>query len=46
MAFSITARPGAKFSQYGVDRYEHSTLARFGFKYTQRFKGVFGSDFN
>lgn len=47
LAFSITARPGAKFSQYGVDRYEHSTLApTLVLKYTQGLKGVFGSDFN
>ena len=47
LAFSVTARPGAKFSQYGVDRYEHSTLApTLVLKYTQGLKGVFGSDFN
>lgn len=47
LAFSITARPGAKFSQYGVDRYEHSTLApTLVLKYTRGFEGVFNSDFN
>lgn len=47
LAFSITARPGAKFSQYGVDRYEHSTLApTLVLKYTRGFEGVFSSDFN
>lgn len=47
LAFSITARPGAKFSQYGVDRYEHSTLApTLILKYTKGFEGVFNSDFN
>jgi len=47
LAFSITARPGAKFSQYGVDRYEHSTLApTMVLKYTRGFEGVFNSDFN
>ena len=47
LAFSVTARPGAKFSQYGVDRYEHSTLApTLVLKYTQGLKGVFNSDFN
>lgn len=47
LAFSITARPGAKFSHYGVDRYEHSTLSpTFVLKYTKGFEGVFNSDFN
>ena len=46
LAFSLTARPGAKFSKYGVDRYEHSTLApTIMLKYTQGLEGVFGSDF-
>ena len=46
LAFSLTARPGAKFSRYGVDRYEHSTLApTIMLKYTQGLEGVFGSDF-
>lgn len=47
LVLSVTARPGAKFSQYGVDRYEHSTLApTIMMKYTQGLEGVFGSDFN
>ncbi len=47
LAFSITARPGAKFSQYGVDRYEHSTLApTMVLKYTRGLKDVLNSDFN
>ena len=47
LALSITARPGAKFSQYGVDRYEHSTLApTFVLKYTRGLEGVFNADFN
>lgn len=46
-ALSITARPGAKFSQNGVDRYEHSTLApTLILKYTKGLEGVFNSDFN
>ena len=46
LVFSVTARPGAKFSQFGVDRYEHSTLApTIVLKYTQGFEGVFNSDF-
>ena len=47
LVFSITARPRAKFSQYGVDRYEHSTLAStIVLKYSQGLEGVFNSDFN
>ncbi|QBO57771.1 DUF5686 family protein [Chryseobacterium salivictor] len=47
LVLSLTARPGAVFSQYGVDRYEHSTLApTVMLKYTQGLEGVFGSDFN
>lgn len=47
LVFSVTARPGAKFSQYGVDRYEHSTLAStMVLKYTQGLEGVFNSDFH
>jgi hypothetical protein len=46
LAMSVTARPGAIFSQYGVDRYEHSTLApTIMLKYTQGLEGVFNSDF-
>ena len=46
LVFSVTARPGAKFSQFGVDRYEHSTLApTMVLKYTQGFDGVLNSDF-
>lgn len=47
LAVSVTARPGAVFSQYGVDRYEHSTLApTIMLKYTQGLDGVLKSDFN
>lgn len=47
LILSLTTRPGAVFSQYGVDRYEHSTLApTLVLKYTQGLEGVFGSDFN
>lgn len=46
LVMSVTARPGAVFSQYGVDRYEHSTLApTIMLKYTQGLEGVFNSDF-
>ncbi|MGE4514424.1 MAG: DUF5686 family protein [Chryseobacterium sp.] len=44
---SLIARPGAKFSQTGIDRYEHGTLApTIVLKYTRGFEGLFGSDFN
>lgn len=43
---SIIARPGAKYSQTGVDRYEHSTLApTIVLKYTRGLEGVFNADF-
>ncbi len=43
---SIIARPGAKFSQTGVDRNEHSTLApTIVLKYTRGLEGVFSADF-
>lgn len=46
LVMSVTARPGAVFSQYGVDRYEHSTLApTIMLKYTQGLEGVLKSDF-
>lgn len=44
---SLIARPGAKFSQTGLDRYEHGTLApTILLKYTRGVEGLFGSDFN
>ncbi|MCS3867634.1 hypothetical protein J3D55_000550 [Chryseobacterium ginsenosidimutans] len=44
---SLIARPGAKFSQTGIDRYEHGTLApTIVLKYTRGVEGLFGSDFN
>lgn len=44
---SLIARPGAKFSQTGIDRYEHGTLApTIVLKYTKGIEGLFGSDFN
>ena len=47
MAVSITAKPGAQFTQYGLDRHERSTLSpTLSLKYTQGMKGVLGSDFN
>lgn len=44
---SLIARPGAKFSQTGVDRYEHGTLApTIVLKYTRGIEGLFNADFN
>ncbi|GEN75439.1 membrane protein [Chryseobacterium hagamense] len=44
---SLIARPGAKFSQTGLDRTEHGTLApTIVLKYTRGVEGLFGSDFN
>ncbi|MEY8758086.1 DUF5686 family protein [Chryseobacterium tongliaoense] len=44
---SLIARPGAKFSQTGVDRYEHGTLApTIVLKYTRGIEGLFNGDFN
>ncbi len=47
VALSIIARPGAKYSKWGVDRYEHTTLApTFVLKYTRGIEDLFNSDFN
>lgn len=47
LTLSLIARPGAKFSTNGVDRYEHSTLApTIVMKYTRGINHLFGSDFN
>ena len=46
---TIIARPGIKFSTYGVDRYELTALATnpsFILKYTKGVGGVFNSDYN
>ncbi len=44
---SLIARPGAKFSQTGVDRYEHGTLApTIVLKYTRGIEGLFNADYN
>lgn len=46
LVLSLTAKPGAKFSQNGIDRHEHSTLSpTLSLKYTQGLAGVFNSDF-
>ncbi|KMQ70011.1 hypothetical protein ACM39_00855 [Chryseobacterium sp. FH2] len=47
LTFSLIARPGAKFSQTGVDRYEHGTLApTIVLKYTRGIEGLFNADYN
>ena len=46
LTLSLIARPGAKFSQNGVDRYEHTTLSpTFVLKYTRGLQGLFNADF-
>lgn len=46
VALTLIARPGAKFSQHGVDRYEHTTLApTFVLKYTRGIRNLFNADF-
>ncbi|MGV8914896.1 MAG: DUF5686 family protein [Kaistella sp.] len=45
--FSLMAKPGAKYSQYGVDRYAFTTLSpTFVLKYTHGFENVFKGDFD
>ncbi len=47
VSLSFIARPGAKFSRYGIDRYEHSTLApTIMLRYTKGFSGLFNSQFD
>lgn len=47
LRLSLLARPGAKYSHYGIDRHEHSTLApTFLLSYTKGFTGLFNSQFN
>lgn len=44
---SLIATPGAKFSETGIDRYSHTTLApSFILKYTRGVKGLFNADFD
>lgn len=46
LSLSFIARPGAKYSQHGIDRYEHSTLApTIMLRYTKGLAGVFDSEF-
>lgn len=47
LTFSIQARPGAKYSRFGLDRYEHTTLSpTLILKYIKGFNGVLDGDFN
>lgn len=47
VSLSLIAKPGAKFSNYGVDRFEHITLApTILLRYTKGFSGLFNSQFN
>lgn len=46
LTLSLIARPGAKYSQTGVDRYEHSTLApTIVLKYTRGLENLFNADY-
>ncbi|MBF0596941.1 DUF5686 family protein [Faecalibacter rhinopitheci] len=46
LSVSVIARPGAKYSQYGIDRIEMSSLApTLMLRYTKGLKGVIDSDF-
>ena len=46
VSFSVIAKPGAKYSQYGIDRIEMTTLApTIMLRYTKGLKGVIDSDF-
>ncbi|MGZ5263184.1 MAG: DUF5686 family protein, partial [Kaistella sp.] len=45
--FSLIANPGAKYSQYGVDRYAFTTLTpAFVLKFTHGFENVLDGDFD
>lgn len=47
LSLTLIARPGAKFSNYGIDRYEHSSNApTILLRYTKGFTGLFNSQFN
>lgn len=44
---SIITRPGARFSRYGIDRYEHSSLApTIMLRYAHGFNGPLNGDLN
>ena len=45
--FSLLVQPGAKFSQYGVDRFSYRTLSpTFILKFTHGFENVLNGDFD
>lgn len=47
LTLSLIAKPGAIFSQTGVDRRQHRALApTFVLKYTRGIEGLFNADFN
>jgi hypothetical protein len=47
LTFSIQMRPGAKYSRFGLDRYEHTTLSpTLILKYIKGLKGVLDGDFD
>ncbi|MCQ9641198.1 DUF5686 and carboxypeptidase regulatory-like domain-containing protein [Chryseobacterium sp. WG14] len=47
VTFSIIAKPGAKFSQTGIDRYQARNLApTIVLRYTRGIEGLFNADFN
>lgn len=47
ISLSIIARPGAKYSRYGIDRYEHSTMApTIMLRFTHGISGLFNSQFD
>lgn len=47
VSLTLLARPGAKYSQYGIDRFEHISLApTILLRYTKGFTGLFNSQFN
>lgn len=47
VTISLIAKPGAKFSQTGIDRYQHSNLApTIVLRYTRGIEGLFNADFN
>lgn len=46
-SLTVIARPGAKFSNYGIDRFEHSSNSpTLLLRYTKGFTGLFNSQFN
>ncbi|CAM2790133.1 carboxypeptidase-like regulatory domain-containing protein [Chryseobacterium flavum] len=47
VTISVIAKPGARFSQTGIDRYQSSNLApTIVLRYTRGIEGLFNADFN